>query len=106
MATLRKPLLALYLALAFLVGVTLQLVPVSMDMGIRADMAGGGAAPQTPCTGQMPNCFDHLGCLTIPAIPASSASMPLAFQWISLRYDLAAAWLPGISVKPELSPPI
>ena len=109
MATVATRLLTICLALAFLVGVTAQLVPTSMahsDMGMRANMAGECDGPQPPCTGQMPNCIDHLGCLTVFALPASPTSVAVAFEWASLDYDLAAESLSGISVKPELSPPI
>jgi hypothetical protein len=102
-------LLTLGLVLALVVSTTAQLVPSSMaqpDIGIRADMAGGCDRPQPPCTGHTPNCVDHLGCLTVPALPTSPASIAVAFEWTSLDYDLAPESLPGISVKPELSPPI
>jgi hypothetical protein len=104
-----KRLLTLCLALTFLVGATVRLVPCSttqMDMGVRADMEGGCAAPQTPCTGHTPSCIDHVGCVAVPALTASPASMPTAFRWTIIAYDFAAASLPGLTVEPELSPPI
>ena len=106
MATLLKRLLTACLALAFIVGATVQVLPLSVangEMGIRADMAGG---PQPACTGHMPNCVDHVGCITLSALPAPPASIAVAFEWTSLDYDLAPESLAGISVKPELSPPI
>jgi|SRR5438105_7512039 len=109
MATVLKRLLTLGLTLALVVGTTTQLMPSSMahpDTGIRADVTGGGAGPQPPCTGHMPNCIDHLGCVTVSALPASPASIAVAFEWTSLSYDFAPGSLSGISVKPELSPPI
>ncbi len=109
MATVLKRLLTLCLALAFLVGVTAQLVPVNIaqaDIGVRADMAGGCAGRKPPCTGHMPNCVDHIGCVAAPALPAWPASIAVAFEWRSLDYDFAPVSLSGISVKPELSPPI
>ncbi len=109
MATIPKRLLAVCLALAFFVGATVQVLPSSMaigEMGVRGDMAGGCAGPQPPCTGHMPNCVDHVGCLTVSAIPALPVSVAVAFEWASLDYDLAPESLSGISVKPELSPPI
>ena len=54
----------------------------------------------------LPNCIDHVGCLTVFALPASPVSVAVAFEWASLDYDLARESLSGISVKPELSPPI
>ncbi len=109
MVAVLKRLLTLCLALAFLVGVTAQLMPLSMaqaDMGVRADATGGGDGPQPPCTGHMPNCVDHVGCVTVSALPASPVSVAVAFEWASLVYDRAPESLAGISVKPELSPPI
>jgi hypothetical protein len=109
MATDLKRLLTLCLTLAFLVGATAQFVPcstVQADAGMRADAAAKCAEAQPPCTGHIPTCIDHLGCVTVPALPASPVSVAVAFEWTSLGYDLAPEWLTGISVKPELSPPI
>jgi hypothetical protein len=104
-----RPILTLCLALAFLISVTAQLMPVGMaqsDMGVRSDMSGGCSAPQSPCTGDVPNCVDHIGCLTAAAVPVSSTAMAVVFEWGLLDYDFAALPLSGISIKPELSPPI
>jgi hypothetical protein len=109
MLAVLKRLLTLCVALAFIVGATGQVFPSSMaigEMGVRAGMEGGCAGPQPPCTGHMPNCVDHVGCLTVSAIPALPASVAVAFEWASLDYDLARESLSGISIKPELSPPI
>jgi hypothetical protein len=95
--------------LAFFVGTTVQVLPSSMatgEMGVRADMGGECAGPQPPCTGHMPNCVDHVGCVTVSALPASPISVAVAFEWASPDYDRAPESLSGISVKPELSPPI
>jgi hypothetical protein len=54
----------------------------------------------------MPNCVDQVGCVTVSALPNSPVSIAVAFEWESLDYDRAAESLSGISVKPELSPPI
>jgi len=42
----------------------------------------------------------------VSALPVSPASVAVAFEWQSLDYDFAAVSLSGISLKPELSPPI
>lgn len=104
-----KRLLTICVALAFLVGVTGQLMPASMagpQMTMRADMAGGCACPQPPCNGHMPNCLDHGGCITVSALPASPTLIAVPVEWLSLDYDFARRALAGISVKPELLPPI
>jgi len=109
MATILKRLLMLGLVLGLVVGTIAQLVPVSIaqpDVAVAADLADGCSGPQPPCTGHMPNCVDHVCCVTVSALPASLASVPVAFEWTSLYYPLAPESLAGISVKPELSPPI
>jgi hypothetical protein len=109
MATVANRVLTICLALAFLVGVTAQLMPSSMaeiQMSVSADMAGGCDGPQPPCTGHMSNCVDHVGCITVSALPTSPTSIAVPVEWTSLDYDLAPEALAGISLKPELSPPI
>jgi hypothetical protein len=54
----------------------------------------------------MPNCLDHGGCITVSALPASPNSTAVPVEWTSLDYIPARQALAGISVKPELSPPI
>jgi hypothetical protein len=109
MATVLKRVLTLCLALAFLAGVTGQLMPFSMaapQMAMSDDAAGGCDGPQPPCTGHLPNCIDHAGCIAVPAVPASPALIAVPVEWTSLDYDLLPGSLTGISVEPELSPPI
>jgi hypothetical protein len=104
-----KRLLTIGLALAFLIGVMGQLMPSSMaapQMTVSADMGGGCAGPQPPCAGHMPNCLDHGCCIMVSALTTSPASMVVPVEWTSLVFDLAPQTLAGISVKPELSPPI
>lgn len=109
MATVMKRFLTLGLALAFLVGVTGQLMPFGMaapQMTMSAGMAGGCAGPQPPCTSHRSNCLDHGGCITVSALPAAPTLIAVPVEWLSLDFDFAPQLLAGISVKPELSPPI
>jgi hypothetical protein len=109
MATILKRFLTLCLALALLLGVTGQLIPTSMaapQTTVSGDTAGGCTGPQPPCTGHMPNCLDHGGCITVSAMPASPATIAVPVAWASLDYARAPQALAGISVKPELTPPI
>jgi hypothetical protein len=109
MATLAKRLLTLCLALAFVVGVTAQLMPSGMaaaQVTVAADMGGGCAGSKAPCTGHMPNCVEHVGCVTVSALPTSPASIAVPVEWTSLDYNFEPESLAGISVRPELSPPI
>jgi hypothetical protein len=109
MATVLNRFLRLCLALALVVGVTAQLIPSSMaapQVTVSADMAGGCAGPQAPCSSHMPNCLDHGGCITVSALPTLTTSIAAPVEWTSLDYNLAPESLAGIFVKPELSPPI
>jgi len=54
----------------------------------------------------MPNCLDHGGCISVLVLPISPATIALPVEWTSLDYHLPPQPLAGISVKPELSPPI
>jgi hypothetical protein len=109
MATVLKRLLTVCFALAFVVGVMGQLLPTSMaapQMTMHADMDGGCAGHKAPCSGHMPNCLDHGGCITIFVLSPPPTSMAVSVEWTSLVYALAPQALTGISVEPELSPPI
>jgi hypothetical protein len=109
MASVLIRLSTLWLAMAFLIATPALLVPVGVAqpyIAASADLADGCAGYQPPCTGHMPNCVDHICCVTVSALPASLASVGVAFEWTLLYYPLAPESLSGISVKPELSPPI
>jgi len=109
MATVVKRLLTVCLALAFLVGVTGQLMPSSMaepQTTVSAEMDGGCAGPHPPCTEHLPTCLDHGGCISVSVLPTSPTTIAVPVEWTSLDYDLAPQALSGISVRPELSPPI
>jgi len=42
----------------------------------------------------------------MPALLASPVAIAAPFEWASLDYDLAPVSRLGLSIKPELSPPI
>ena|SRR5579862_9929602 len=109
MAIILRRLLTFGVALAFLVGTTAQRVPCGMayaETSMGADMAADAAQTKAPGSDRRPTCVDRLGCVGAPALPASPPSVGVTLQWISPDYDLATAPLSGISLKPDLSPPI
>ena len=109
MVTVLRRLLTICLAAAFLVGATVQLLPSSTalaDMSIHNDKMAGCAEPGAPPAKHMPNCVDHLGCLTVPALATSPTAIPTPFRWASVAYTSGTSSLFGQSVEPELSPPI
>jgi hypothetical protein len=73
---------------------------------MSAQMAGGDDGPKPPCTGHMPNCLDHGGCIAVSALPPSPIPIAAPVEWRPLDYAFAPQALAGISVEPELSPPI
>lgn len=104
-----KRLLTVCAALTLAFGATVQPVPSGIaapQTAISADMTRGYSGPQPPCTGLMPNCVDHGGCICVSVLPTSPAADAVPVEWTSLEYHLASQMLAGISVKPELSPPI
>lgn len=108
MPTVVRRFLTLCLATALLVGATVQILPWSAaiaDTG-HSDQMAGCTEPQAPPVKHMPNCIDHYGCLTVQALPTSPARLVVPFQWISVAYVVGATPLLGLSVKPELTPPI
>jgi hypothetical protein len=108
MGTTLRRLLILCLAAALFVGATVQLLPTPAlaDMGVHSGQMGGCDEPATPPAKRLPNCIDHFGCLTVPALPVSPTALVMPVRWISVAYVSGAASLPGQSIKPELSPPI
>src|SRR4030081_756155 len=105
MAMMLKRLMTLGLTLAFLVGVTVQLVPPSMaetPTSVSAGMPGCCDIPQPPCTGHMPNCLAPGASTPPPAPPVPPTAIAVPVEWTSLVYDFAPQALAGISVKPEL----
>jgi hypothetical protein len=97
------------MAVTFFAAATVQLMPSSMalaDMAVSADMGSGCDQPKPPCPDQTPSCIDHFGCLTVPALPFTPTSLAVPFRWTVVSYESGDQPLLGLSVKPELTPPI
>jgi hypothetical protein len=94
---------------AFLLVTTLQLSPsVSTVAGCDMEMmggAGGGSAP-APCPEMTPACIIDLGCTAMASLPAPELPLALPFSWARIAYDRAAESFRGLSIKPDLTPPI
>ena len=109
MATALRRFLTLFLAATFCVGATVQILPWNAakadTMGHSDDMAGCADHAPAPVK-HMPNCIDHYGCLAVQALPTSPTLLAVPFRWVSVAYSVGAAPLLGLSIKPELTPPI
>ncbi len=67
-----------------------------------------GKAPTsapTPCK-VMPGCVDMLGCGLSAGLPAHIAALSQERAWTSTAYRAIADAHEGLSVKPDLGPPI
>ncbi|MGH6847872.1 MAG: hypothetical protein ACREC0_10660 [Methylocella sp.] len=111
--------------LAFLVGAGAQALPSARLMAPALAGAGqtvmgvdclrmamnGDATPapmkQVPCKGISLDCATQLGCISSPALPAPSTALgfPIAYGRLAYWAPLAAAH-DGLSIKPNLFPPI
>jgi hypothetical protein len=118
---LRRLMVALSI-LAFLSGMTVQVIPSAEALGLnvvgtveKADLECPRMAMErhretvptpTPCTGIMLDCVKQMGCLGIAALPDRSGAV-----YVPVAYSLVAYWSPGPAlsgrdVEPDLFLPI
>jgi hypothetical protein len=104
------------LAIAFVIGATVQLMPravamhdaagMSDDMSMTMSAAEQSSDGDMPCKGMTPACVDTMGCAVVLALPAPSASAPTPILWGVISYSTLVIMLDGLAVEPELFPPI
>src|SRR5882672_381790 len=119
---LRRRLIVVLSALAFVSGMSIQAIPSAEALGLSTAEGDAKADPECPrmamehhsqgmpiplpCKGIMLDCVKQMGCLGTPALPdrADAVSVPVA-------YSMVAYWSPGPvlsgrDVEPDLFPPI
>jgi hypothetical protein len=112
-------LIAAVTILAFVGGMTLQLMPPKAAFAAATTTANERDCQHTamgsphadsshtmPCKGMDPECIKQMGCLGTPSLPTQ-----LTADFVPFVYDAVAYWVPaessaGRSIKPELLPPI
>ena len=110
-------LVVLFTAIAFVGGMSLQLMPPKEALAsshaaapdcphMAAMQAKTGSAPAMPCKGIDPECVKQMGCLGTANLPLPEPAPPVV-----LAYHKVAWWLPvsspsSRSIKPALLPPI
>jgi hypothetical protein len=111
--TIRNRVAIVLLSLTILVGLTTQLVvAASVEMvgqttSITAgETMGHGDGAHNPCKGFKPRCVDHAGCVLISGVSMIPVSAPAPVTWDEIEYGELAMSLAGLSIEPELSPPI
>jgi hypothetical protein len=115
LAAMMKRIAIYVLALAVVLGTTLQVIPradatspqpdMAMQMAGMSDM-GGCQQPAHPCKEPTSACIDVMSCAINLAVPMTPSSIPVSFRWASVSYSLAIAPIAGVSTEPELFPPI
>ncbi len=69
--------------------------------------SGQAPAPTpTPCKGVMPGCADMLSCNLGAGLPAHVTAVAYKLIWTSVAYRTLADALEGLTVEPDLGPPI
>jgi hypothetical protein len=59
-----------------------------------------------PCNGMMPGCLDMLDCGLNAGLPAQAAGESQELIWTSAVYRISVDTHEGLTVKPDLGPPI
>ena len=104
----------------FIVGMSVQASPSAEALGLTeaerpaipcphmaAERPHNPAPPrQTPCKGMMLDCVKQMGCIGSPNLPSRCGELqtPVSYVWVA--YSSPAQALPGLSIKPDLFPPI
>lgn len=111
-------LVVLFTAIAFIGGMTLQLMPprealaasdaAAPDCPYMAAMQGKdvGTAPAMPRKGMDPECVKQMKCLGTANLPLPQLTPPAVFAYSKVTYWLPASFPSGRSIKPALLPPI
>lgn len=69
-------------------------------------LSSGQAPAPTPCKKMMPGCPDMFGCGIAVGLPDHLTGVALKLIWTSSVYWAAADAHEGLSVEPDLGPPI
>jgi hypothetical protein len=117
-----RRLLIVLTGLAFLVGAAVQAMPpaelmASACMGAAHSATGDCCAnmamkdhpapmKQVPCKGISLDCAKEFGCISSPALPAPSTALGTPTVYGRLAYWPPATSRAGLSIKPDLFPPI
>jgi hypothetical protein len=113
---------ALLTALAFLGGATVQAMPPShplsapgLDTGAALADCGHMAMPPAqpagstkpmPCDPVTPDCLKAMGCIGFPSLPTPAGHVPEPVEYGRVAYSSAPMLGDGLTIEPNLLPPI
>jgi len=116
LAAVLHRLVVLWTVIAFVGGMTLQLMPLKEALAashaapdcphITAMKAKTGGAPGMPCKGMDPECVKQMGCLGTASLPLPQPAPTAVFAYHKVVWWLPASLPSGRSIKPALLPPI
>lgn len=93
---------------AFLCAGLGQLTPTadaaSMPGMTMATDSGGSTPP--PCKSSIPNCVTDIGCIFMVALPLAYTPTVAQHAWSRIFYASTTASHAGMSLEPDLGPPI
>lgn len=78
-------------------------------MSMTMDMGDGSAMPMPmpmPCKGKIPNCYSSMGCIFMVALPPAYTPTATQLAWSRVVYASVASRHAGLSLQPDLGPPI
>ncbi len=107
---LLRPLLVALVAIALVGAPTFQ-AAVSPTSAMHAAAAqhetcSEQLANPAPCKSMVPACADMLGCVTVASLPVPAISAAVSLTWTSIAYRVGSDVQDGLSIKPDLGPPI
>jgi hypothetical protein len=104
------------LAILVFAGMSAQLVAHATAMssappGVPCDMmdmdhASAVPANDMPYKGMIPLCADSIGCAVVVDLPPRPQVAPVEVRWTSILWAAAGLSLTGLTVEPEVTPPI
>ena len=109
---------ALFSVIAFVGGMTLQLMPPREALAVSHAAAPDcphmtamqakdmDSAPAMPRKGMDPECVKQMGCLGTASLPLPQPMPAAVFAYSKIAYWLPASFPSGRSIEPALLPPI
>jgi hypothetical protein len=106
--TLRK-LVVFFVVGGFFLVATTQLIPIAAaapDCDMTLVIQGQDGKAHVPCTDMTPSCIIDASCAFVVSLPAPNLALSASMSWARVAYVTASASLCGLSIKPDLTPPI
>lgn len=67
---------------------------------------GDSSGMPMPCKSNIPNCFSSIGCVFMVALPPAYTPTETQLTWSRIVYSSVASSQKGMSLEPDIGPPI